>query len=403
MIRQGKSTAFLCTIILITITLVSCSSGGGTTSTASTGTLALNLIDDPTPYKAIYVTINEVRVHHDIDGWITLSNLDLNLPQTINLLDLVNGTMAYLGSTELATGHYSQMRLILEDSEDTPQSADLNILGNPHPYFNYLIDADDNEILLKVPSGGNTGIKLVNGFDIEVQGSTELVLDFDALRSVVQAGKSGKWLLKPTIKVVETVTNIVSGKVIDEVESLALEGAMISAQENDSQPVIPDEADRVFAAAGTESDSEGDYFMYLPLLSPTDDPYNIVATMPGYAAACQQLPSNETKAYTADFALTPLTEEETGTLSASVQGLADENASALFSIRQDHVDCGLIEVASFSVANTISGQSPAFSDPVILPNGPYQAVVSAEGKETQVVDLDVENLDYKLDIVFPQN
>ena len=172
MIRQGKSTAFLCAIILITTALVSCSSGGGTKSTTpSTGTLVLNLIDDPTPYKAIYVTLNEVRVHHDIDGWTTLSNLDLNLPQTINLLDLVNGTMAYLGSTELATGHYSQMRLILEDSEDAPQSADLNVLGKPHPFFNYLIDSDDNEILLKVPSGGNTGIKLVNGFDIDVQGS----------------------------------------------------------------------------------------------------------------------------------------------------------------------------------------------------------------------------------------
>ena len=403
MIRLEKSTAFACAFFLITTALVSCSSGGGTTSTASTGTLGLSLIDDPTPYKAIYVTINEVRVHHDIDGWTTLSNLDLNLPQTINLMDLVNGTMAYLGSTELATGHYSQMRLILEDSEDTPPSGDLNILGNPHPYFNYLIDSDDNEILLKVPSGGNTGIKLVNGFDIEVQGSTELVLDFDALRSVVQAGKSGKWLLKPTIKVVETVTNNVSGKVIDEVGSLALEGAMISAQENDEQQVIPDEADRVFVAAGTESDSEGDYFMYLPLLSPTDDPFNIVATMPGYATACQQLPSNETMAYTADFALTPLAEEETGTLSASVQGLADENASALFSVRQNHADCGIIEVASFSVANTISGQSLAYSDLVTLPNGTYQVVVSAEGKETQVVDLDVENLDYKLDIVFPQN
>jgi hypothetical protein len=228
-----------------------------------------------------------------------------------------------------------------------------------------------------------------------------LFLDFNALKSVVQAGKSGKWLLKPTIKVVETVTNNVSGKVIDEVESLALEGAMISAQENDEQPVIPDEADRVFVAAGTESDSEGDYFMYLPLLSPTDDPYNIVVTMPGYAAACQQLPSNETMAYTADFALTPLTEEETGTLSASVQGLADESASALFSIRQNLGDCGIIEVASFSVVNSTNpGIELIYSDPVTLLTGTYQVVVSAEGKETQVVDLDVGNLDYTLDIDF---
>ena len=44
-----------------------------------------------------------------------------------------------------------------------------------------------------------------------------LILDFDASRSVVKAGKSGKWLLKPTIKVTGTVNNATfTGAVIDE-------------------------------------------------------------------------------------------------------------------------------------------------------------------------------------------
>ncbi|MBN2321022.1 MAG: DUF4382 domain-containing protein [Acidobacteria bacterium] len=400
MLRHRNSLVFACAIILMMLPLVSCSNGGYTEG-PSTGTLELSLIDSPNPYHAIYITINEIRVHHDVDGWETLSNLDLDLPQTVNLLELVNGAMAYLGSTELTAGHYSQMRLILEDSEEAPQSADLNILGNPHPYFNYLIDAWDNEISLKVPSGGNSGIKLVNGFDIEAESATELILDFDALKSVVQAGNSGKWLLKPTIKVIETVTNKVSGKITDAADAMEIEAAMVTAQKNDEEPVLPDEADRVTVAAGTESDEFGDYFMYLPLLAATEDPYNIVVTMTGYAAACQQLPSNETMAYTADFALTALTAEETGTLSASVEGLADENDSALFSIRQNHIDCGVIEVASFSVVNTMpSEQNLIYSDPIVLPTGIYQIVVSADGQPTQVVDLEVEDDDYEIDVAF---
>ena len=116
MLRHRNSLVFACAIILMTLPFISCSNGGYTEG-PSTGTLELSLMDSPNPYQAIYVTIEEVRVHHDVDGWVTLSELDLNLPQTINLLDLVNGAMAYLGSTELATGHYSQIRLILEDSE----------------------------------------------------------------------------------------------------------------------------------------------------------------------------------------------------------------------------------------------------------------------------------------------
>lgn len=390
MIRQRKSLGLACIVILTTLSVFSCGSGG-TTNTASTGTLGLSLIDSPNPYKAIYVTINEVRVHHETDGWIILSELDLNLPQIINLLELVNGAMAYLGSTELAAGHYSQMRLILEASDDTPQFLDLNLLGNTHPYFNYLIDSDDNEIPLKVPSGGNTGIKLVNGFDIEVQSATELVLDFDALKSVVQAGNSGKWLLKPTIKVVETVTNTVSGTVTDEEDSLEIEGATVTAQKYDDEPVLPDEADRVVVAGGTESDEFGDYFMYLPLLADTEDPYNIVVTMAGYETACQQLLSNESMAHTADFALTALEEGVTGTLSASVEGLAAAEDSALFSVRQNYDGCGIIEVASFSVVNTMpSDPSLIYSDPITLPAGEYQVVISAEGQLTEVNDLTIQ-------------
>jgi hypothetical protein len=74
------------------------------------------------------------------------------------------------------------MRLILADQPDNSS----NTLDASHPYANYLIDIDDNYKELKVPSGLQTGIKIVKGFAIVASQATELILDFDAAKSVVQ-------------------------------------------------------------------------------------------------------------------------------------------------------------------------------------------------------------------------
>jgi len=410
--------------LLLGIALVSCTGGGSGTVGSSgdsgiggggsgtvgslgdsgigggnTGTLSLGLTDGPPPrdtYEAIYVTIQEIRVNHEDKGWETLSGSNLNLPQTINLLELVNGMIADLGAVELEAGHYNQMRLMLGTEP----------IGEQHDYPNYLIlRGGDKQIPLKVPSGYQTGIKLVKGFDIEHQGSTELVLDFDALKSIVKAGKSGKYLLKPTIKVIESVTYSVEGYVEENVET-KLVGANVSAQVYD--PEAEDPKDEVTEAARATSNENGYYFMYLPI---TQRVLNIVATMDGYLPECQELYSGEgvegIKEYFRNFALTPA--DETGTLKGSVRGLADVDGSAAFSIRKWDDTCdSMIEVAYSSVVNTIDGPVDYF-DPIILPVGTYDVVVSehlekgGESKEiTQVWTLEVAaNAETVLDVFFP--
>jgi hypothetical protein len=254
--------------------------------TACNGKLSLSLSDAPAPdYQAVYVTISQIQVH-SVDAedgkWQTI----LTPNATYNLLELVNGTTAPLGVASLPTGKYTQMRLILGTTPDSES----------HPYANYLINSEGKAIELKIPSGFQTGIKLVHNFDVVFGRTVGLVLDFDAGRSIVQAGKSGNWLLKPTIKVTGTVNNAtVTGTVTDESQN-AIPGATISAQIYNALALS--EAEKVIVVASTITDSEGKYLMYLG-----PGTYNIVATANGYSTAVTQLITEYDTEYTENFIL----------------------------------------------------------------------------------------------------
>jgi hypothetical protein len=134
--------------------------------------------------------------------------------------------------------------------------------------------------------------------------------------------------------------------------------------------------------------------MYLP-----PDIYNIVVTSPGYLPVCQEVEAQFFEAYTADevFVLHPVSVDpvESGTLRVSVSGLS-ETTEALISIRQE-ADCGSgnikIEVEVLPVANDTDND-------FLLPIGPYQIVTSADGKETQVDNVDVAVTGTELNIQF---
>jgi hypothetical protein len=349
--------------------------GGGSDSGGGLGTLAVSLTDSAGSYKAVYITVESVEVHtggndNNNKNWETIP-MDID---TINLCDLTNGEFEELGSIKLAEGDYTQLRLHLYN---IPQDGELNIQGLEHPHANYVILEDDSVHELKVPSGFQSGVKVVKGFTISEDGKTELILDFDAMSSVVEAGNSGQWLLKPTIKAgkLDEYTTI-NGRVTNDAE-VGIANAYVSAQIFDADAI--EQKDKVVIQAGTITDDEGYYSLFVK-----PNTYNLVVYIDGkeFAFVKIETVTGETleNSDITDFQLVDATAMGTIYGKVSITG-ADEEQYATISYRQDAecLECAddeMVEIKSLNVSNGAEYETQ-------LPTGSYSRVASTDDYDTQ--------------------
>jgi len=239
----------------ITAALVACGGGGGGASTATPmGTLRVGLTDAPAcGFDHVKVTVQKVRVNQsataaDTDaGW---TDITLNPALQVDLLTLTNGALTTLGQTPLGPGHYSQIELVLAANDS----------GNP--LANSVTPTGGAETALKTPSAQQSGLKLNADFTINANQMADLLLDFNACKSVVHAGNSGKYLLKPVISVIPNFISGVSGYLdpglanSSTLVSVQQAGAIVRSTAPDStgkftlEPVAPGTYDLVIAAPG---------------------------------------------------------------------------------------------------------------------------------------------------------
>lgn len=375
-----KLFLFLMLSLATLMTLILASCGGSGSSSGGDGTLSLSLTDSTTQdYRAVYVTIDRVDVHRTDGNWEIVAT-----PQaTYNLLELVNGVTVVLGEDLLPAGDYSQMRLIIGSTPDNG----LNIAGNVHPHANYLLIGDNFDVEpLKIPSGPQTGIKLISGFTINENQTTELLLDFDAMRSVVKAGESGLYLLKPTIKILKVAEYAsVEGTVTTTANEVStpLVGALVSAQAGNPLQI----------QAGTVTDDDGEYKLFL---MPGD--YTLVAAGDGYLPACNHLTLTSSEQLLANFDLTPA--DITFTLDGTVTvANPDEDQSVTLTFYQT-LDCNeatpaSVVVGELNIAADINGVSYEIS----LPAGNYKMVTSTHDENDIEINLNL-NIDTTENIIF---
>jgi len=189
--KQFKTIVF--TVLTAALLFWGCESSIDS-GTEGTGTMLVKLHDAPVDYDEVNISIARVEVNNtesEGEGWTTISEPN----ETYNILDLVNGEFEILADAELEVGTYKQIRLILNNDENT-----------------VVIDGESHD--LYVPSGVQTGVKL--NIDAEIREGIvyTLLLDFDANRSVVKKGATNQYNLQPVIRATnEAVTGNISGTI----------------------------------------------------------------------------------------------------------------------------------------------------------------------------------------------
>jgi hypothetical protein len=204
--RIGFRHLLSCLALVMTAGVAAC--GGGDDGGASgPGTVSVSLTDAPAcGFDQVNVTVSKVRVHQSSSaddtaaGW---TDITVNPPRKINLLDFNDPTQPIhvqpLGLAPLEAGHYTQLRLVLiPNSGSSPLANSIVLSGTTQ------------EIPLDTPSGIQSGVKLVHQFTVNSGQRVDLLLDFDACKSIVQTG-NGKYKLKPVIKVIPFVLNGIQG------------------------------------------------------------------------------------------------------------------------------------------------------------------------------------------------
>ena len=261
--RVSRRTASLAAVTaLATGLLTACGGGGGggteSTPLGDTGTLRVALTDAPAcGYDAVFVTVREVRVHKSptaADGDTGWASITLPSPRRIDLLTLTNGALDELGQTPLEAGRYTQMRLLL--AENTTST----------PLANAVRPSGQAEAALETPSALRSGLKMNVNIDVSANQIADVVIDFDACRSVVRAGASGRHLLKPVLSVTPRYLSGVRGSV----DMAAVTGTVVSLQTagNIVKSSVPDPATGAFRLSPVPPGS-----------------YDLVLTSPGRATA----------------------------------------------------------------------------------------------------------------------
>ena len=201
MLRRHLRTAALA---LLTLPLTAC---GGSSSSSAPATMNLGVTDGPVA-SASAVVISFTGVELQPSGGGSSVTINFNSPQTINLLNEQNGSEAsLLSGASVPAGNYDWIRLLLNvSSNGTVANSYIEINGAQYP--------------LVIPSGAQTGLKLVQGFTMTANQVANFTVDFMLQQSITappgltSGGGTQDYLLKPALRLINNVqAGTISGTV----------------------------------------------------------------------------------------------------------------------------------------------------------------------------------------------
>lgn len=246
-LKSLRTLVFIAFVIFSLASIQSCSESISPTDELSsedqTSRVRLVLVDAPGDYMEVNVEIVDIQYNssEDEEGW---KSFDREYPINVDLTELIADNTLLLSDEIIPSGMLKQIRLVLSDNNT------IVIEGEPEP------------IALDTPSAQQSGLKLKLDAELEPGFSYTFILDWDVQKSIVKAGNSGSYNLKPVINVNAEVNsgtvkgNVVGKLSITEADPVALENITVSVFSiNDLDNSV----------SSTQTDVNGDFtFLGLP-------------------------------------------------------------------------------------------------------------------------------------------
>ena len=173
-------------------------------SKSETARIQLKLVDEPGDYEQVNIEIIDIqyRSSEEDESWQSFTP-ESGYPLNVDITELIAGNSLLLTDEVVPVGLLKQVRLVLSDN---------NTLK---------IEGEDDLIPLDTPSAQQSGLKLNLDKELEAGFVYSFILDWNVQKSIVKAGNSGKYILKPVIKVnAEVNSGSISGKVVEIIEDI---------------------------------------------------------------------------------------------------------------------------------------------------------------------------------------
>ena len=183
----------------------------------------LKLVDAPGDYLEVNVEIVDIQYNNSEEdgGWTSFTPND-GYPINVDLTKLIAGNSLLLVDQIIPSGMLKQIRLVLSDNNTLVIEAEGGEAGEP--------------IHLDTPSAQQSGLKLNLNEELIGGFSYTFILDWVVQESVVEAGNSGMYNLKPVIKVnAEVNSGSISGVVIETIDEVpvAIENVTVEVYTQD--------------------------------------------------------------------------------------------------------------------------------------------------------------------------
>ena len=195
-----KTKAFKTLVIALTILSVIVNYSCSNSKTEDTARVQLKLVDAPGDYLEVNVEIIDIQYNtgDEDQGWMSFTS-ENGYPINVDLTELIAGNSLLLTDELIPSGMLKQVRLVLSEN---------NTLR---------IEGEEDLIPLNTPSAQQSGLKLHINEELEGGFSYTFILDWIVQESIVKAGNSGNYNLKPVIKVTAEVN---SGSISGQVKEL---------------------------------------------------------------------------------------------------------------------------------------------------------------------------------------